>query len=174
MLEAVEALEQDTPIAPEIARALRDEIGQYDSRSMVLLALRDLPGVAADAAHMIRCIEAGLARSEVPEVREMLEPVLPRAITLHARAVAEAAMEQDDARGAREAIERGLAHLKSFMDAATFEHSTEVGMLHGMHDGLIPRLPSSQRAELEQRLRDAIAGEHYELAVILRNELRLL
>jgi protein-arginine kinase activator protein McsA len=38
----------------------------------------------------------------------------------------------------------------------------------------VPRLPPAQRAELEARLRAAIAAENYELAAILRDELRLL
>jgi protein-arginine kinase activator protein McsA len=41
-----------------------------------------------------------------------------------------------------------------------------------MREMLVPRLPSSQRAELEERLRAAIVSENYELAAILRNELR--
>jgi protein-arginine kinase activator protein McsA len=39
---------------------------------------------------------------------------------------------------------------------------------------LVPKLPSSQRAELQERLRAAIDSENYELAAILRDELRLL
>ena len=43
-----------------------------------------------------------------------------------------------------------------------------------MRDALVPRLPASQRVELEERLRAAIDAENYELAAILRDELRLL
>jgi protein-arginine kinase activator protein McsA len=39
---------------------------------------------------------------------------------------------------------------------------------------LVPRLPTSQRAELEERLRRAVAAENFELAAILRDELRTL
>jgi protein-arginine kinase activator protein McsA len=38
----------------------------------------------------------------------------------------------------------------------------------------VPRLPTSQRAELEERLRRAVAAENFELAAILRDELRTL
>jgi protein-arginine kinase activator protein McsA len=43
-----------------------------------------------------------------------------------------------------------------------------------MRDALVPKLPLSQRAELRQRLEAAIAAENYELAAILRDELRML
>ena len=45
-------------------------------------------------------------------------------------------------------------------------------MLEGMRDVLQPQLPSSQRNDLEQRLLAAIESENYELAAILRDELR--
>ena len=43
-----------------------------------------------------------------------------------------------------------------------------------MQDMYVPRLPSSQRQEMEERLAAAIDVENYELAAILRNELRQL
>jgi len=49
-----------------------------------------------------------------------------------------------------------------------------VQLLHGLRDALVPKLPSSQRMELEERLSAAISAENYELAAILRDELRML
>jgi protein-arginine kinase activator protein McsA len=43
-----------------------------------------------------------------------------------------------------------------------------------MKEAMIPRLPPSQRADIKERLSDAIAAENFELAAILRDELRLL
>jgi protein-arginine kinase activator protein McsA len=43
-----------------------------------------------------------------------------------------------------------------------------------MRDALVPRLPTSQRSELEDRLRRAVDAENFELAAILRDELRSL
>ena len=43
-----------------------------------------------------------------------------------------------------------------------------------LRDTLVPRLPPAQRAELEARLRAAILAENFELAAILRDELRLM
>ena len=50
----------------------------------------------------------------------------------------------------------------------------EVQLLRGMRDALIPKLPVSQRNELQERLRAALDSENYELAAILRDELRML
>ncbi len=43
-----------------------------------------------------------------------------------------------------------------------------------MRDALVPKLPVSQRMELKERLQAALDAENYELAAVLRDELRLL
>ena len=43
-----------------------------------------------------------------------------------------------------------------------------------MREALVPKLPVSQRAELRARLDEALMQENYELAAILRDELRML
>jgi protein-arginine kinase activator protein McsA len=45
-------------------------------------------------------------------------------------------------------------------------------VLKGMKETLTPKLPVSQRAELKARLAQAIKQENYELAAILRDELK--
>ena len=57
---------------------------------------------------------------------------------------------------------------------SAFEASQEARVLLGMREMLVPQLPSSQRQELRDRLKDALAVENFELAAILRNELRLM
>jgi hypothetical protein len=55
-----------------------------------------------------------------------------------------------------------------------FDASPEVQALRAMRDALTPKLPVSQTTELKRRLADAIAKENYELAAILRDELKML
>ncbi|MCZ6836011.1 MAG: UvrB/UvrC motif-containing protein, partial [Planctomycetota bacterium] len=55
-----------------------------------------------------------------------------------------------------------------------YEQANEVALLRGMRDVLVPKLPSSQRVELQQRIQGAIAAENFELAAILRDELRMM
>ena len=76
------------------------------------------------------------------------------------------------------AIDEGIESLRRyFADQGStdlFESSNEVQMLRGMRDSLVPKLPVSQKSELRQRLQRAIEAENYELAAILRDELRML
>jgi hypothetical protein len=52
------------------------------------------------------------------------------------------------------------------------ENGPEVALLRALLDALTLKLPTSQRHELERRLQEALALENYELAAILRDELR--
>ena len=58
--------------------------------------------------------------------------------------------------------------------ADSFDMLSDVVALRSMRDALVPQLPPAQRSELEARLRAAIVAENYELAAILRDELRML
>jgi hypothetical protein len=97
---------------------------------------------------------------------------------MRARAEGEIAIAGKDAKRAITAIDAGLAEIRTAFDDAgrgdEYERSNEVILLRGMRETLVPRLPASQRVELEERLRAAIDGENYELAAILRDELRML
>jgi hypothetical protein len=74
------------------------------------------------------------------------------------------------------AIDHGLDALKkSFARAGApqeFEQSIEAQYLRGLRESLTLKLPSSQRIEIERRMLAAIRGENFELAAILRDELR--
>ena len=50
----------------------------------------------------------------------------------------------------------------------------EIQLLRGMRDELMLKLPASQKYELRERLRQAVEQENYELAAILRDELRMM
>ena len=76
------------------------------------------------------------------------------------------------------ALDEGLEALRMYFSERgqpqMFEQSSEVEMLKGMRDALVPKLPVSQKAELRQRLARALEQENYELAAILRDELKQL
>ena len=56
----------------------------------------------------------------------------------------------------------------------TFDEASEVQILRGMRDALTPKLPVSEKSELRTRLSQALEQENYELAAILRDELKQL
>ena len=97
---------------------------------------------------------------------------------MRARAEAEAALSRGGTQQALAAIDSGLAQIKTVLEQAgaadAFEQANEVQLLRGMRDALVPKLPMSQRVELQERLQAAINAENYELAAVLRDELKLL
>ena len=77
---------------------------------------------------------------------------------MRARSAAEWAVELEDQRGAMDAIDHGLQELKEALDE-NWEDSNEVQLLRGMKEALIPKLPTSERADLLERLQQAVASE---------------
>ena len=108
----------------------------------------------------------------------MLEQFRPRIIMMRSRAEAEHALGTSSPAAARGFLENGLEEIRRFLAAegreSSYEQLNEVHLLTGMRDALIPRLPASQRGELLERLQAALDAENYELAAILRDELKAL
>jgi hypothetical protein len=159
-------------------RALRDETVLYYHRYVALFALGDYAKVVRDTSRNLRAFD--LCRNYAAEDidRNVLEQFRPQVIMMRARAEAELAITGKHPREALAAIDRGLAEIRTCYEDAgrvsAFDAANEVLLLRGMRDALVPRLPASQRVELEERLRAALDAENYELAAILRDELRLL
>ncbi|MCH2136003.1 MAG: UvrB/UvrC motif-containing protein [Phycisphaerales bacterium] len=103
-----------------------------------------------------------------------IESLRPQALLLRARAGAELAMAAGRPDAARKALASGLEDLSQCLPHDQFDARPEVAALREMHALLVPRLPASQRVELQTRLAEALASENYELAAILRNEIRQL
>jgi excinuclease UvrABC helicase subunit UvrB len=74
---------------------------------------------------------------------------------------------------ARRLLEEAVAEIRGGLAEGAAD-PPECAMLEGMRDVLQPKLPVSQRHELERRIQSAISAENYELAAILRDELRQL
>jgi len=105
--------------------------------------------------------------------REALEQFRGSVIALSARAAAEWAIEEENVPRAMAALDVGLEELRQAL-GEEWEQSNEVHLLQGMKEALVPKLPPSERADLKERLVAAIENENYELAAILRDEIRLL
>jgi hypothetical protein len=134
--------------------------------------------VTRDAAHTLAILDLVRDFAQSEHERAALEYLRPHVLTMRCRALASLAIRTNEGRAALEIIDRGLQEV---MQALTemglgdrLEHSNDIQLLRGMRDALVPKLPGSERAELEARLRAALAAENYELASILRDELRLL
>ena len=165
-------------LSSEECKQLRDEAAQYYHRYVALLVLEDYEGVIRDTTRNLRLLDFCNAHAENDNDGALLEQVRPYITMMRARALASQAIKDNEPNVAINAIDEGLDALKAHYDAtgdpAEFEQSNEAQMLRSMRETLLPKLPVSQRAELKQRLQEALARENYELAAILRDELRLL
>lgn len=165
-------------LSPEDCKGLRDEALQYYHRYIALLVLEDYEGVARDTSRNLRVLDLCAQHAAAEPDRSALEQFRPYILMMRARALASHALQHDEAKAALVAIDDGLESLRKCFEqqgrSSEYEESSEVQLLRGMRGALLPQLPVSQRAELRQRLQEAIAQENYELAAILRDELRLL
>lgn len=165
-------------LTPEDCKALRDEAAQYYHRYMALLALEEFEAVVRDTTRNLRVLDLCRKYAQTESDRTELEPYRPYVLMIRARALASQALRDGEAKAALLALDEGLEALRlHFADRGEidlFEQSSEVQMLRSMRSSLVPKLPVSQKTELRQRLQAAIQQENYELAAILRDELKLM
>lgn len=165
-------------LTPEDCKSLRDESLQYYHRYIALLVLEDYEGVVRDTTRNLRVLDICAEHAADQDDRNALEQFRPYILMMRARALASHALQHDEAKAALLSLDAGINALRSCFEmqgrADEFESSSEAQLLTSMRGALTPQLPVSQRAELRQRLQEAIAQENYELAAILRDELRLL
>ena len=160
-------------IDAQLAAELRAEAVQVHQRYVARLALEDYAGVVEDTIRNLRVFDLCRDHAEAPEDRRVLERFRAQVVATRARAAALQAIRDQRISDARALLDQAIDEIR----IATTEEGSEppeVTMLEGMRDVLQPRLPMSQRYELERRLTSALASENYELAAILRDELRQL
>lgn len=160
------------------SRELRDEAVQYYHRYVCMMVLEDYEAVVRDTSRNLRVLDLCSKFGETESDRTVLEQFRPYIMMMRARALASQALKENEPKAAILAIDEGLDALKQHFNEVgqveLFDESNEVKMLKGMRDALTPKLPVSAKSELKQRLQQAIEQENYELAAILRDELRLL
>jgi len=165
-------------LGTEEARAVREELAQYNQRALAMLALEHFDCVVRDCSRNLRAMDLCKRACESVEDQTMLEQYRPYILMMRYRALASQALKDNEPKAALIGLDEGLLSLKTCYaeigKAGGYEQSTEVQMLKSMRDQLVPKLPLSQRAELKQRLAGAVAAENYELAAILRDELKQL
>ncbi|TVQ64095.1 MAG: hypothetical protein EA379_02540 [Phycisphaerales bacterium] len=170
--------EEGFSLDAEDCRLLREEAVQYYHRYISLLVLEDYEGVIRDTSRNLRLLDFCAKHAEREEDRNILEQFRPYLIMMRARAMASQALDANEAKAAMLAIDDGLeqirAHFTEIGRAEGVDASNEARLLNAMREALAPKLPVSQKDELRQRLDQAISQENYELAAILRDELKLM
>lgn len=162
----------------DACRELREEALQYYHRYVCLMVLEDFEGVVRDTSRNLRVLDLCAKYAETEGDRAALEQVRPYIVMMRTRALASQALMDNEPKAAIHALDQGLESLREYYSGhdghGSFDQSNEVQILKGMKDALTPKLPVSQQAELRQRLQAALSQENYELAAILRDELRSL
>lgn len=176
--DALESASDTVTLSEEDCRLLREEAVQYYHRYISLLVLGDYQGVLRDTTRNLRVLALCRDHAENEDDREVLEQFRPYLTMMRTRAVASQAIADGEPKAALWAIDEGLEALRRmYADAGhegDFDAASEVLLLRGMKDELMKKLPASQKYELVRRLQDAIERENYELAAILRDELKML
>jgi hypothetical protein len=159
-------------------RELREEAVQYYHRYVCLMVLDEYDAVIRDTSRNLRVLDLCGKHAEQESDRQALEQFRPYITMMKARALASQHLKDNEPKAAVLAIDEGLDTLKRYFseigESDGFDESSEVQILRGMRDALAPKLPMSQRAELRARLQRALEQENYELAAILRDELKNL
>jgi hypothetical protein len=162
----------------DACRALREEAAQYYQRYVACLSLDDYERVIRDTTRNLRVLDLCAQRAETDHDRNVLEQFRPYITMVRARALASQAIKENELRAAVLALDQALESLKRYYTAVgrpqSFSIADEVRMLQAMREALVPKLPISQRSELRERLQRALETENYELAAILRDELKQL
>ncbi|MEM1329821.1 MAG: UvrB/UvrC motif-containing protein [Planctomycetota bacterium] len=165
-------------LSPDDCRQLREEAVQYYHRYIALLVLEDYDGVVRDTSRNLRVLDICKKHASEEDDQAVLEQFRPYITMMRSRALASQALKDEEPKVALLAVDEGLAALKAHFEdigePEAMEQSSEARALMSMREALVPKLPVSQGTELRQRLSDALATENYELAAILRDELRLL
>ena len=160
-------------IDPDMCRRLREEGVQRSHRAAALFSLNRFEDVIRDCNRNLDVFDVCKYNANDEHDRNALEQFRPAVIALRTRAAAEWAISLENTIDAMASIDEGLAILQELLGDDADE-SNEVQLLRGMKEALVPRLPTSERADLKERLAAAIMNENYELAAILRDEIRLL
>ena len=172
MKQTPEALDESTCLA------LQREAALYAYRAFILSVLERHAGVVKDMARNLAVMSMIIDSANSDVDRGRARSLTVQFLMIRARSRAAFAASKGDFSLARRTLESDMKEIRDALRqagrASDVENAPEIQLLKGMQDMYVPRLPSSQRQEMEERLAAAIDVENYELAAILRNELRQL
>jgi hypothetical protein len=167
----------EVQLSPEECRMLRDEAAQFYQRYVACLAMEDFDRVVRDTTRNLRVLSLCAKHAVQESDRMVLEQFRAYITMIRARALASKMIADNELKAAVLILDDALEAIrKNAGDTPRSEvdASNEVQILQNMRDALVPRLPVSLKAELKARLQRALEKENYELAAILRDELKQL
>jgi len=162
---------------PAGAAAGRLEVAQLEQRTVAFLAAGDPVRALRDTESILALLDR--LADEAPEAeREWAESARFSVVVLRTRAMVASLVRIGRQREASAAIDQGLGLLRIEAERIgideQFDSLGDVRALRTLRESLVPQLPPAERGELQARLEAAVRTENYELAAILRDELRRL
>ncbi|MEN6458739.1 MAG: UvrB/UvrC motif-containing protein [Thermoguttaceae bacterium] len=149
------------------------EFLQFYHRRICCLALRQFARAMADADYLLALTDFLAAHSPDPQWTMSHEQYRPLVLFHRIQAAAMVALEATDAEAAIEVIHQGLEQLRDvfirFGAEEQFEQDELVSQLNAMKESL--RQEYKVGKTLAEQLADAVAGEEYERAARLRDEI---
>ncbi len=164
----------DFEMDPEMCQEVDREFQQYYHRRVSWLQLKQFDAAIRDAEHTLKLMD--LCKQFSPDEEWTISHEQFRPLVLYHRTKAEALRrleEEDDREGAVEALNRGLAELRTVFIEYEVEDKFD-------EDELVTRLIEFREMirsryglgkTIHERLAEAIATEQYELAAELRDEI---
>lgn len=151
------------------------EFVQFYQRRLCWLALREYTRAVKDADHSLAFMDFCTKHSPSDEWTWSHEQYRPFILFHRTQAAAMASLDDDGPEGAIEKLNAGLTAIHAFFEEHEAEEKFE-------DDELVARLKNLRESvrdhyhvgrTLEERLKEAIAGEQYELAAQLRDQISM-
>ena len=163
--------DDDFQLTARDCRLLRDESAMFYHRYLSLFVLGQYDGVLRDTSHNIGVLDMCHKFGPTPFDRQILEQYRPYIVMMEGRARACAALRDGFFNTAIAYLRGTLKHVISIYGNPAAGESPEALILSDMIHDIRRQLPPDPRAELHRLLQQAVAGEKYEEAAQLRDQL---
>jgi len=162
-------------LTPEQSHYLREEAAMYYQRYLSLFVLGDFAAVVRDTSRNLRVLDLCGQYAVQEQDRLMLEQYRPYIIMMRTRGQGSILFKQDNLPAAIDAIREGLAEIKAFFEKfgqpEAYDQCEETKVLKRFAREIKRKLPVGPLERLQRKLKKAVAGEQYELAAKLRDQI---
>ncbi len=162
----------------EDCAALNGETMQFYQRRICFFQLGEYEAMARDAGHNLHVMDLIRDYAEDEEDRAASEQFRPFVLMHWTQARALQKLKRKDYDEALARIEEGVEAIRTFLEQHHRDEMTEdpgeIQFLKSWSEEIRERKPLSRKERLEKQLNEAVAREHYEQAVLLRDRLKHL
>jgi hypothetical protein len=159
-------------------QALREEAAMYYQRYLSLFVIGDFSAVVRDTSRNLRVLDLCGKYAADEQDKLVLEQYRPYIIMMRTRASATMLAREQKLHQALDLVREGLAQIRDFFEkfghAEAFDQCEEARVLKRFGREIKKKLPVGELERLQRRLKKALAGEQYEIAAQLRDQITAL